>query len=114
MATAVVASSSEPENIVNLKAILTAISLVPQILPLVDQTVQSIETALQGMPGSSKFAAAEAKINSLLSAAIADVAVLADVKAIVSPLINAAVAAFNAAGLFKKAAPAATASSASA
>jgi hypothetical protein len=84
----------------NLKALITAITLVPQILPLVDQTVHSIETSLQGVSGSDKFKAAEAKVNSILDAVEQDLAVLTDLKAIVTPLINAAVAAFNAAGLF--------------
>ena len=96
----------------NLKALLTALSLVPEILPIVNSTVQDIEVALANIPGAQKLAAAEAKINTYLAAAIADVSVLADLKAVVIPLINAAVAAFNAAGLFKKAATQAVAPSA--
>jgi hypothetical protein len=78
------------------------LTLIPQILPLIDTTVKSVEEALPGFSGSEKFAAAEAKVNSILTAVETDVAVLSTLRGIVSPLINAAVAAFNAAGLFKK------------
>lgn len=87
----------------NLKAIITAISLIPQLLPLVDETVKSVETSLAGFSGADKLNAALAKLNVYLTAFEEDVAVLANLKTILTPLVNAAVAAFNVAGLFKKA-----------
>lgn len=95
----------------NIKALVTAISLIPQLLPLVSQTVQSIETVMDGVAGSDKLKAAEAQINTYLSDFATDVSVIADLKTVLAPLINAAVAAFNAAGIFKKAAPAGAAAS---
>src|SRR5690348_18309514 len=87
----------------NLKAFITALTLIPQFLVIVNQTVQAIEVALQGFSGSQKLAAAEAQINAFLAAAISDTKVLQDVQSILSPAINAAVTMFNAAGIFKHA-----------
>lgn len=87
----------------NLSVILSAINAVPALLGLVDQVVVSTEQALNAVPGltgNQKFAAAEAKLNSWLSVAITDVQQLSLVQSAVTPLINGAVAAFNAAGLF--------------
>lgn len=90
----------------NIKAFLTALSLIPGFLTIVSQTVQAIEAALVGFSGSQKLAAAEAQVNTFLAAAISDAKVLGDVQAILVPVISSTVAAFNAAGLFKKSAPA--------
>ncbi|MGN6312868.1 MAG: hypothetical protein ACTHMO_03800 [Rhodanobacteraceae bacterium] len=87
----------------NLKAFITALTLIPQFLVIVNQTVQAIETALSGFSGSQKLAAAEAQVNAFLSAAISDAKVLSDVQAILTPVINATVQMFNAAGIFKHA-----------
>lgn len=87
----------------NLKAFITALTLIPQFLVIVNQTVQAIETALQGFSGSQKLAAAEAQVNAFLAAAIQDAKVLSDVQGILTPVINATVQMFNAAGIFKHA-----------
>lgn len=87
----------------NIKAFLTALQLIPGFLTIVSQTVQAIEAALVGFSGNQKLAAAEAQVNAFLAAAIADAKVLSDVQGILAPVISATVAAFNAAGLFKKA-----------
>jgi hypothetical protein len=91
----------------NIKAFLTALSLIPGFLTIVYQTVQAIESALSGFSGNQKLAAAEAQINAFLAAAIADTKVLSDVQGILAPVISSTVATLNAAGLFKKSAPAA-------
>lgn len=83
--------------------LMTALSVAPSLLNLVDQVVVNVEQGLNAAPGisgSKKFAAAEAKVNGFLSAAITDTNTLEAVKTVVSPLVNASVAAFNAAGLF--------------
>lgn len=85
----------------NLKAFITALTLIPQFLVIVNQTVQAIETALSGFSGSQKLAAAEAQVNAFLSAAISDVNVLSDVQSVLAPVIGSAVEMFNAAGVFK-------------
>lgn len=87
----------------NLKAFITALTLIPQFLVIVNQTVQAIETALSGFSGSQKLAAAEAQVNAFLAAAITDAKVLSDVQGILTPVINATVQMFNAAGIFKHA-----------
>lgn len=86
----------------NLSTFLAALAALPQLVTLVDTTVQQVETALAGFNGNAKFAAAEAKVNSVLQAVGTDATALANVSGLVGPLINASVAAFNAAGLFKK------------
>jgi hypothetical protein len=86
----------------NLASFLSALSLLPQLVTLVDTTVQQIETALSEFSGIAKFAAAEAKVNSVLQAVGTDADAISSVSGLIGPLINAAVAAFNAAGLFKK------------
>src|SRR5690348_3992772 len=83
--------------------IMTALSVIPQLFSLVDQVVVNVEQGLgqiPGISGSQKLAAAEAKIDTFLKAAITDVNVLTTVKNILVPVIDASVAAFNAAGLF--------------
>jgi len=84
----------------NLKTIVAVISFLPALDSLVSSTVTTVEQALGGFSGSQKFQAAEAKVNSFLATLTADVNVIQDLQAIASPLINAWVAAFNAAGLF--------------
>lgn len=87
----------------NLKAFITALTLIPQFLTIVNQTVQAIEVALSGFSGSQKLAAAEAQINAFLAAAITDSKVLQDVQGILAPVISATVSMFNASGIFKHA-----------
>lgn len=98
----------------SLSAFLTALSLVPQVVTLINSAVQEMESALSGLAGSAKFAAVEAKVNSILTSVGTDANVLADLQTVIGPLINAAVAAFNAAGLFKSDSAAASTSAASA
>ena len=84
--------------------LMTAIGMIPQLLSLIDQVVVNIEQGLgqiPGITGSQKFAAAEAKVNTFLKAAITDAGLLGAVQTVVKPLIDGAVAAFNAAGFFK-------------
>ena len=83
--------------------LMNVLSVVPTLLNVVDQVVVNVEQGLNAAPGISggkKFAAAEAKVNTFLGAAITDVNALAAAKDVVTPLITASVAAFNAAGLF--------------
>lgn len=83
--------------------LMTALSVVPSLLNIVDQVVVNVEQGLNAAPGisgSKKFAAAEAKVNTFLSAAITDANALAAVKDVVTPLIAGSVAAFNASGIF--------------
>jgi phage gp29-like protein len=93
----------------SLSAFLAALQLIPQVVSLVNSTVQEMESVLSGFAGNAKFAAVEAKVNSILTSLGTDANVVADLQTVIGPLINAAVAAFNASGLFKKAAPAAAA-----
>lgn len=94
----------------SLSSILSLLALLPKLFTLVDAAVQSVETSLVGVAGSTKFTAAEAKVNSVLTAAGTDASVLASASGVVGVLINSSVAAFNAAGIFSKpaAAPAPT------
>lgn len=88
-----------------LTTIATALALLPNLFTVVDQAVQSVESSLANVPGisgSAKLQAAEQKVNALLTSAGADVAAVSGLGAIVTPLINEAVAIFNAVGLFKK------------
>lgn len=89
----------------DLTAFLTYVNLLPQITTLVYNVVSEIENALggAGLSGSQKFAAAEAKVNTLLQGLVADANVLANVTKTLPLLINSSVAVFNASGLFKKA-----------
>jgi hypothetical protein len=82
--------------------IVSVITQLPELLGLVNTTVKEVETTLAGSPGTAKLAAVVAKINTYLTAAEADATTLANVQSVLTPLINAAVAAFNAAGLFVK------------
>lgn len=87
----------------SLKNIVAVISFLPTLDTLISSTVTTIEQSLSGFTGSQKFQAAEAKVNSFVSTLSADVNVISDLQAIAGPLINAWVAAFNVAGLFKHA-----------
>lgn len=93
----------------NLKSLftglVTALTLAPQFFKIVDDTVKQVETDLAGFAGNVKFQAVEAKVNSFLAAASDDLNVVEDLKNILAPTINAAVALFNAAGIFKHSTP---------
>lgn len=89
----------------NLQEIIAAITLAPQLLTLVGQTVIAIEGTLTGFSGSEKLAAAEAQINGFLGAAITDTQELSTLQGVLTPVISSTVAALNAAGKFKHAAP---------
>ena len=99
--------SSTKDNTLNIAAFFSALSAVPQLLNLVDQAVVSVEQSLQGIPGAQKSAAAVAKINGWLQVAQVDAAAITSLQGILGGLINAAVAAFNAAQIFHKSTPAA-------
>jgi hypothetical protein len=89
----------------------TILTAVPNLFAVIDSAVQSVEASLGGVPGisgSAKLAAATSKVNTFLTAAGTDLAAVVDTAALFSPMINEAVSIFNATGLFKKAAPAAT------
>ena len=88
-----------------LSAILSGVALAFQVAPtfftVIDDTVKDIEQKFAGQPGSTKLAAASAKINTYLGVAEDDLNAIESLKAIVAPAINAAVAVANAVGLFK-------------
>ena len=88
----------------NVKALLTAFSIVftelPQFEQLINSTVKQVQAELGNLPGAQKLAAAEAKINTFLAAASDDLNVINDIKAILTPAINAAVAMFKEAQQF--------------
>lgn len=94
--------------------ILGFITQLPGIIKLIDQIVLSVEAAFPAASGSQKLAAATAKINTILSVALTDSQSLSTVSAIIAPLVNSSVAAFNAAGVFPKAAAATAAPTAAA
>lgn len=87
--------------------ILGFIAQLPGIIKLIDQIVLSVEAALPHASGHEKLAAATAKINTILAVAVTDSQALSNVSAIVGPLVNSSVAAFNAAGVFAKPDPSA-------
>lgn len=96
----------------SLSSIFTLLSLVPNLFTVIDQVVQSVEASLASVPGisgSAKLQAAEQKVNAVLAAAGADIATISNLSGVLTPLINAAVAIFNATGLFKKASTGASA-----
>jgi len=82
--------------------ILSFITQLPGIIKLIDQVVLSVEAAFPTATGSQKLAAATAKVNTILGAAVTDSQALSSLTTVVTPLINASVAAFNAAGTFAK------------
>jgi len=98
----------------SLSTILAALSAVPSLWSLIDSSVQSVETALVGATGSTKLAAATAKVNSVLGTVTTDIGDVSALGGILTPLINASVAMFNASGLFTKATAAAPAPTATA
>jgi hypothetical protein len=86
---------------VNLAILLQVLAAVPQMATLVNTIVQDIETTFPSLPSNQKFAAASAKLQVILSAAIQDTALVQNAIQVAGPLINAAVAVFNVTGLFK-------------
>lgn len=87
----------------SISALFGVLSLVQELPTLVMNVVVEVENSIgtiPGVSGSSKLAAAEAKINSLLQAAIKDAGVLSSISGVLQPMINAAVAMFNAGGVF--------------
>lgn len=90
----------------SLASILSILSMLPSLFGLVDNVVQSVEATMGSMPGATKHAAAVAKVNSILTSVGADATVISSAASVLTPLINASVAAFNATGIFRsKAAP---------
>jgi hypothetical protein len=90
-----------------LALILGVISQLPQLFGLVNSTVHEVENVFGTLPGATKYAAATAKINSILQAGVTDANLLQTASQVIGPMVNAAVAMFNAAGVFTKPAPAA-------
>lgn len=96
----------------SLATMFSVLSIVPELPTLVNNIVVEVENSIGQIPGISsnqKLAAAEAKVNTFLKAAIQDAGALSSLSSILQPMINAAVAMFNAANVFKSkgAAPAA-------
>lgn len=87
----------------SISAFFSALSLVPQLINLVDQAVVSVEQSLQGLSGSQKLAAALAKIDGWLKAVGQDVSAVAGIQPVLEGLVAASVAAFNAAKVFQHA-----------
>lgn len=89
-----------------ISAFFAALQVAPQLLGLVDQVVLSVEQTLQGVPGSQKLNAALVKLDGWLKLAGTDVSAIAGIQPLLTSLVATSVAAFNAAGAFKKAAQA--------
>lgn len=91
----------------SLSSFFAALQLAPQLLSLVDQAVVSVEQSLSGIPGAQKLDAALAKVDGWLKAAGQDISAIQNVQPLLVALVNTSVAAFNAAKVFHKPAPAA-------
>lgn len=90
----------------NLNILFGALTIIPQLGTLVNSTVEEMENMLgqvPGMTGAQKFAAVEAKVTVIIQDIVQDAGALQTVLASLKTLINSAVAAFNAAGIFKHA-----------
>lgn len=79
-----------------------ALALIPSLLPIIAAFVQQVETLLAGSDGSKKLAAVLAAVLAYVQKMEADAAVIQSLTGLLTPLINAAVAMFNAAGIFNK------------
>lgn len=86
----------------NVSATLKALALIPTLWPLAKAVVQDVETLLPD--NASKFAAAKATVEKYLTTIESDAEVVAAALPKIGGLINAAVALFNATGLFQHAA----------
>lgn len=86
-----------------MSAFLKALALIPQLLPVISAFVQQVETLLGGASGSSKLAAVLASVEAYISKIEADANVIAELKTMLTPLVDAAVAMFNQSGLFSHA-----------
>lgn len=86
----------------NISAVLKALALIPSLLPIISAFVQQAEDLLAGASGSAKLQAVCASINAYIVKIEGDVTVVTELQKLVAPLIDATVAMFNAAGLFKK------------
>lgn len=94
-----------------LSLLVSLLSMLPGLLNVVDQAVKAVEDAMPSATGAQKFAAAEARVNAIVSTLVQDTQVVSNLAGVLKPLINSAVAMFNAAGIFghtstKEAAPA--------
>jgi len=83
-----------------LQILLSLISLLPGLMTLVNQAVQAVEQALPTASGAQKLAAVEAQINTFIAAVTTEAKALGDLQTVLRPLINSAVAMYNAAGIF--------------
>ena len=93
----------------SLAPFFAVLQLAPSIINLVDQAVVSVEQTLSGQPSTAKLAAALAKLDLWLKAAGQDVSAISSAQSVLTALVGASVAAFNAAAVFHKSTPAATA-----
>lgn len=84
----------------SLAAILSVIQLVPSLFTVIDNAVVSVEQTLAGVSGSQKLQAALTKVSAFLQAAGVEVSTIASLGGVLTPLVNAAVAIFNATGIF--------------
>jgi hypothetical protein len=76
----------------NFAAILKALTLIPSLLTVIAAFVQQADTALAGVAGSSKLQSVLAAIYAYIGKIETDVNVVAELKTLVEPLIEAAVA----------------------
>lgn len=89
----------------NLTSALQAIKLVIGLLPLIASFVKQVEEDLAGFAGTAKLQAVVAAVETYLAKAETAADIIKAVEAQLGPVIASLVAAYNAAGLFKKAAP---------
>ena len=91
----------------NFVAIVKALSLIPSILPVIGAFVTQADQLLAASPGTSKFASVAAAVNAYIVKLESDVNVIAELKNLVEPLIEAAVAFAHAPSTTAAVAPAA-------
>jgi hypothetical protein len=86
------ASFTDQEPSMNFAAIVKALSLIPSILPVIGAFVAQADSLLASAPGASKFASVLAAVNAYIVKLESDVNVIAELKSLVEPLIEGAVA----------------------
>ena len=88
----------------NISQMVQVATTVVSLIPVVVQLVNSVETAMPpGTPGAAKLEAVKTTLNAIYAAEPQVSATFDQVWPPISALITAMVAAYNAAGLFKKA-----------
>lgn len=86
---------------------LTLLANLPGLLGLVVQLVQAVESAMPGTKGQDKLNAVKATLQTAANVTNAATPVVTTGWPVIEAFIGSTVAAFNAAGIFKKSAPAA-------